>query len=199
MSGLALTNIVALLTQYGYAIIFPISIIEGPIVAVIAGFLVSLGRLNWFVTFCILMAGDIVGDTFYYALGRWGGRGFIRRWGKYIGVSEARVRSLEHYFYAHNWKILTFAKTQAVGSAILFSAGVAQMPFGKYIWYNLLSSLPKVALFEIIGFYFGRGLTSVNMYVNYAGALSFIAAVALLGAYWFIKKYINSKNRELGL
>lgn len=166
-------------------------------VAVIAGFLVSTGHLNWFITFCVLMAGDIVGDTLYYALGRWGGRGFIQRWGKYFGVSEKRVHALEHYFYEHDWKILMIAKTQAIGSAMLFAAGVAKMPYGRYMWYNLLGSVPKIALFEIIGFYFGKGLATVGTYLNYAGIISLVFACGLFGAYMLFKRYIMSRNHEL--
>ena len=47
-------------------------------------------------------------------------------------------------------------KTQALGSPILVAAGIAKAPFGKYILYNTLGSLPKVILFQVIGYYFGK-------------------------------------------
>ena len=39
-------HIVYLLTEYKYLILFPLAIVEGPIIAVIAGFLCSSGFLN---------------------------------------------------------------------------------------------------------------------------------------------------------
>jgi membrane protein DedA with SNARE-associated domain len=190
-----LPNIITLLEAYGYVMIFPIAIVEGPIVAVLAGFLVSLGHLNWLLVFLVLMAGDMVGDTLYYALGRWGGRGFLHRWGKYVGLTEDRAAAFKKTFAAHDWKIILIGKTQAVGSAVLFAAGVARMPFGKYMFYNVLGGTPKIALFEAVGFFFGAWYGTVSTYMNYAGAASFVLALALLFGYWFFRRRVKEEGR----
>ncbi|MEO6077795.1 MAG: VTT domain-containing protein, partial [Candidatus Andersenbacteria bacterium] len=122
MLTFTLEHLIVLMRTYGYTIIFPLSIMEGPIVAVLSGFIASLGKLNIFFVFFTLLAGDIIGDTIHYIIGRWGRHSFIKKWGKYIGVTESKIQALEKYFAKHNWKILAFGKTQPIGSAILISA-----------------------------------------------------------------------------
>jgi membrane protein DedA with SNARE-associated domain len=68
-----LPDILIILEKYKYWLIFPIVIIEGPIIVVISGFLVYLGFLNAYITYIILVIGDSIGDSMYYAIGRYGG------------------------------------------------------------------------------------------------------------------------------
>ena len=63
--------LISSLSQYKYLILFPLAIIEGPIVTVIAGFLCSQAILEPFYVFPIIVIGDILGDSLYYGLGRW--------------------------------------------------------------------------------------------------------------------------------
>lgn len=65
-------QIISLLTAYKYFFLFPIVVVEGPIITVIAGFLSSLGYLNIIIAYLVVVAGDIVGDSAYYAIGFYG-------------------------------------------------------------------------------------------------------------------------------
>lgn len=197
MLGLTLSNIILLINQYGYIILFPISIIEGPIVSVIAGFLVSVSSLNGIVVFFILMAGDLVGDTLYYILGLASRHGFVIRWGKYVGITTERVTKLEKYFKRHDWKILLIGKTQPIGSAILFTAGMIKMPLKKFIGYNLLASVPKVLLFEFAGFYLGRVYGTLDGYTDNLAIIFGTITFVLITIYIMIKRYLRSTNPDL--
>ena len=95
MLSLTIEKLVLLLSHYGYAVLFPLAVIEGPAVSVLAGFAVSLGYLNGIAVFLVLLLGDVVGDALHYALGRWGRKSFIERWGKYVGLNYERVMKLE--------------------------------------------------------------------------------------------------------
>lgn len=197
MLDLSNTGILALLTHYGYAIIFPISILEGPMVATLAGFLVSIGSLNAIIVFLLLLLGDMLGDTLYYALGRFTRRGKVPRWLGFLGIADHNVHIFEHYFQKHDWKIILLGKTQAVGSVILFSAGFAKMPYKKFMGYNIVGSIPKIILFEGIGFYFGEAYNRLSTYFDYAAVASLALALVLLGGYWLFKRYLKTHYEEL--
>jgi membrane protein DedA with SNARE-associated domain len=197
MLDLSTSGILELLTQYGYAIIFPISIIEGPMVAALAGFLVSVGRLNAVLVFLLLLLGDMIGDTLYYCLGYFFRRGKVPKWLGYIGIKDHNVHVFEHYFQKHDWKIILLGKTQAVGVVILFSAGFARMSYKKFMAYNVLGSTPKIILFEGIGFYFGESYKQLDSYFNYAAIASMALALALLGGYFLFKRYLKTHYEEL--
>lgn len=60
---------IQLLLTYKYIILIPLSIIEGPIVTVICGFLVTLKFFNPFLVYVVMVLGDIVGDGLIYYMG----------------------------------------------------------------------------------------------------------------------------------
>ncbi len=197
MLGFTNTELLDLLTQYGYGIVFPISVLEGPIIATLSGFLVSLKVFNPFLATLVLILGDLVGDTLYYGLGRAFRRKKIPGWLRFVGIRDDNVHTFEGYFHKHDWKIILLGKTQAVGSAILFTAGFAKIPYKRYMLYNLLGSAPKVLLFEAIGYYFGKAYTEFDSYLNAIGLLSFLFAAFMLLAYFLFKRYLKSHYTEL--
>jgi len=55
----------SLLLTYKYLILIPLAVVEGPIITVIAGFLITLGYMNIFLVYLIVIAGDLAGDYFF--------------------------------------------------------------------------------------------------------------------------------------
>jgi len=182
--------LVLLLTKYGYFILFPLAVIEGPIITVIGAFWASLGYLNVFIVYGVVIIGDLVGDVVFYAIGRWGGRKFLEKWGRYFGVSPDHVLHLEKQFEKYSGKTILFGKwTHFVGLAILIVAGMAKMPFRKFIWLNFVSSLPKSLAFIIIGYYFGQAYQQIDKYFGYATLSMFFVIILLVAIYFFVKKF----------
>lgn len=195
MTGLTTAAIIALLIKYRYLLIFPIAVLEGPIISMVVGFLIYAGYLNGAVAFGLLIFADLVGDSLYYFLGRFGRKRFLHKYGHYIGMNEARILVLEKQFEKNHWKILAAGKTQAVGSLILVAAGVAKAPFDKFLWYNLLSSLPKTLFFILIGYFFGHGYIEINKFSGYTGWISISLSVLLIFLYFAVRLYLKKKNR----
>lgn len=182
-----LSEVIGLLTLHKYAILLPVSILEGPIITVIAGFLVSKGILGFWLSYLILMIGDLVGDVVYYGIGRWGGRHFIHKWGKYMGLNENTVLKTEHHFKHHSIKTLAFGKTQVIGGVVLAAAGMAKMPILKFLIINLLASLVKVMGLLILGYYFGHAYTSIQKYLGIYGEIT-VGILILVLLYFLIRK-----------
>lgn len=187
-------SIVALLQHYGYWVLLPIATLEGPFISLLAGLLVGMGILSAPISFGVLMLGDMIGDTIYYSMGYFARRKHFPSWYRYLGITEERVAKLEKHFKNHDWKILFFAKTQALGSVILFSGGFAHMPYKKYMVYNVLGSLPKVALFLTVGYHFIKGYEQIDGFVNLAGIFSILVGVTLLLGYWAFTRYFNGNG-----
>jgi len=190
-----LQEIIFFLTTYKYFFLFPVTVIEGPIITVIAGFLISLGILNPFVAYIVVVVGDVVGDIIYYAIGYYGREKFIKRWGRFIGVTVERAESLEQHFEKHSGKTLFVGKlSHAVGAVVILAAGMAKMPFWKFVWYTTLPSLPKSLVLLFIGFYFGQAYVTINSYLNYTTVIMTAAAILFIVIYFVVKKI--SKNYE---
>lgn len=186
----SLDQITELFVTYRYALIFPLTVLEGPIVTVIGSFLASQGYLNVYAVYAISVVGDLVGDVLYYGLGRFGRHGFIDKYGKYLLVPPERVKELEGHFGRHSGKTLVIGKlTHAMGVFVLVSAGIAKVPFGQYLLYNFLPTLPKSLAFVMIGFYFGKAFGEINSYLEWV-AFGGTALVLLALLLYFIPKAI---------
>ena len=185
-------KIASLLISYRYAIFFPITIVEGPIATLIAGFLVSLGYFNIFAVYGVAVVGDLVGDMIYYVIGSAGGEQILKR-GRFLGIKTEQLTKLQEHFKAHAGKTLLFGKwTHAVGGAILLAGGIARMSFKKFIWFNFLGTLPKALVFLIIGYYFGQAYQQIDKYFGYATLSIFLAIVLAAAIYFFAKRMRQS-------
>jgi membrane protein DedA with SNARE-associated domain len=182
--------LVHLLITYRYFVLFPFTIIEGPAVSIIGGFLASLGYLNLFIVYVVVIVGDMVGDSMYYAAGRWGRGGFLQRWGHLIGITETRVEKLEGHFQRHSGKTLILGKLTHVGVImILVAAGVARVPFWEFLWYDAVATIPKSLALVLIGFFFGHAYKSISHYLDYGTyGLLIVAATSVIG-YLLWSKY----------
>ena len=182
----SLDQIVQLLVHFRYLILYPIAVLEGPIISIIGGFLVSRGYLNFIVTYLVLAAGDLTGDFIYYTIGRWGGQHFIKRWGARFGLNAERMAKVDQHFFDHGGKTLLFGKwTQTVGAPILVTAGVIRMPLKKYFLYNTLGQIPKSLVLIVIGYYFGKAYNKWDRYLNEISLVVLIIIILIVVIYFF--------------
>src|SRR6185369_15827143 len=98
------------LDHFKYIVIFPLAIVEGPIVTILSGLLVYLGQMNFILAYVLLAAGDLVGDVLIYYLGKYGNRGFASRVMSFLGITRERVQLVEKKFLANPKKIFTIGK-----------------------------------------------------------------------------------------
>lgn len=188
MTAFALTRLMPLLARYGYAILLPIAVVEGPAMSMIAGALVAAGQLNG-VTACILLVlADLVGDAGYYGLGRFGHAPLLAAISTRLSLTPERLAPLEERFHANDWKLLMIGKTQALGSIILYFAGASRMSFSRYMLLNLFGTVPKVILFELIGYFLWRGVLHSTRYVDFVTFSLFGLALVLLVLYWLVRR-----------
>jgi membrane protein DedA with SNARE-associated domain len=188
-----LIRVIPLIARYGYAVLLPVAVVEGPTVAAITGALVALGQLDPIVSCLLLVVADLVGDALYYALGRYG-HGPISNWiNKRLRITPERLRPLAQRFHDNDWKLIMIGKTQALGGIILYFAGASRMAFGRYMALNLIGTFPKVILFQLIGYtlgyFFGASVLHSTRYVDFVTASLFTFALILLaGSYWLVRR-----------
>jgi membrane-associated protein len=189
---MTLATFLSWLMAYKYWALFPIAVIEGPIITVAAGFLVALGIFNPFIAYVVIVIGDTVGDALHYAVGYFGGKSFIDRWGKYLGVSLETIVPLEKSFADKGHSFFFWGKAlHGIGGALLIAAGLIRYPFGKFLISNVLGTLVKSALLLIIGFYFGQFLGRINSSLNIIAAIMFALVPIALVLYFYWRKHAN--------
>lgn len=176
------------LLNYRYLILFPLTIIEGPIVTVTAGVLSSLGLFNFFVVYVVAVIGDLTGDALYYSIGRFG-RKPLERWGHFVGFSKERLEKMENHFADHGGKTLMAAKlSHGIGGIVLITAGVAKISFRKFLVFNFWATLPKTLILLLIGFYFGNTIVGLRRYFDFAWLGTLAITIVLFIIYMLLRK-----------
>jgi membrane protein DedA with SNARE-associated domain len=174
-------HIVNLLIQYKYLLIFPLAIVEGPIIAVIAGFLCTSGFLNPYLVFPIIVIGDLIGDTICYLLGRWGVPKFIKRFSYRFGLSNEKIDRARLFFDSNPNATISISKiTLGIGVAGIYIAGNVGVPYKKFIRICLVTSFLQYVIYLSIGLLFGHAYIRINHYLNYFASFSIITVLAFI-------------------
>lgn len=167
-----------IIRSYGYLALFPLAIIEGPIVTIIGGFLVSLKILNPVLVYLIVIAGDMLGDTIFYLLGRYGRAHFLKWIGPKIGVTHESLEKVRTHFDIHGHKTIMMAKlVQGVGVAGLVAAGSARVPYLRYMSMCIVVTTIQAAGFLTIGYFFGHAYVTLNAYLHYFASGAIVIAL----------------------
>lgn len=193
-----LDPIAVTITQHGYAALLLAAIVEGPIATVIGAFLASQGLLDAVLVYAVAVAGDLIGDCICYGIGR---SGWIALRRTSMGGSQQdgskhrwrRFLTLARRLKTHAGRMLLFGKlTHSAGFLVLLTAGAVRIPVTAFLGYNLLGTLPKSALFMVIGYFFGTAYTEIDSYLAIASCLIF-AAICLGAGMWLRKRLLLSE------
>jgi membrane-associated protein len=160
-----LESILEYLINYRYYLIIPLTIVEGPIVMVLCGFLLRLGTFELLPLYGALTLGDLIGDVIWYCIGRFWGIHFVRKFGKFFSITEANLQRGTELFQRHHNKILFISKiTMGFGLALvtLITAGMAKVPFRKYMVLNFSGQLIWTGVLLSVGYLFGHLYTSID-------------------------------------
>jgi membrane protein DedA with SNARE-associated domain len=110
-----------------------------------AGFLVSdssvepltHGPWNFWLVVIAATIGNVLGSLIAYAIGAWGGRPFLERYGRYLLIRPHEIDTAERFFARWGSQTAFFSRfLPIVRTFISFPAGVARMPLGRFIVYS---------------------------------------------------------------
>jgi membrane protein DedA with SNARE-associated domain len=172
---MTLRQIIRFFIRYKYEALFPVAVLEGPIISIIAGFLVSRGHLALIPALLVVFMGDVISDTVFYILGR-GGRHMIE-YLKFLHISPARLEKLENQFASSPWKTMIVGKVSyGLGTVFMVAGGASHMSFKKFLEYILSLNIIRSSILLAIGFYFGKVAIHIGpTYLKY-----YIIAVIIL-------------------
>ena len=181
-------QLIPLISHYGYWILFPLVVIEGPIVATLAGFLVFLGYLRFWPTLGILLVGDIASDAFYYLLGRFGNRHrLVKKYG----------RQLQPLWDKHPRQLIFFGKlAYGLSVPLIVSAGVAKISPGRFLAYVLPATVLQYGGLLLVSYYLGLSYKLTEKYIFYLGLVVMLVLIILGVRFWrYARKQVRALNQ----
>ena len=173
-------------------------IFEGPVLMMASGFLYRTGFFEIVPLFTVILIGDLIGDIMWYVAGRYFAHPILQKKGSFVGINPERFEKINELFNKYHVKILIFSKlTLGLGFAvgILAAAGMAKIPFKKFMLINIIGEFFLVAILLSIGYFFGQLYlnTSDNMKAGFVISLAVIVVTAL----FFFSRYIKRISKKL--
>ncbi len=163
-----------------------------------SGFLVTQGKFNfWLIVFAGTL-GNLVGSIAAYFLGFWGEdhivRSLIRKYGKYILISEHEYDRSERWFRKYG-EIIVFVSRllPAVRTYISLPAGIAKMNFRKFILYTTIGSFIWSLFLTYIGVALGQNWNKIGNFFHAFDAV--IVFFGLIFVIWYIRRKIRKVHR----
>lgn len=152
-----ITNFIERVGYLGLGSLMALEAIVAPIpselIVPFAGFLISDGRFTWLGVLLTTTIGSLVGAYVLYAIGRYGGRPLIARWGHWVLVKPEDVEKAEKFFLNHGRKAIFISKfVPIVRSYIALPAGLSRMPLAPFFFYSALGSIIWNSFLVYLGF-----------------------------------------------
>ncbi|MBV8206300.1 MAG: DedA family protein [Acidobacteria bacterium] len=108
-----------------------------------AGYLVYTGRFHLYAVAAVGALGCNVGSLAAYAVGYYGGRPLVERYGSYLLLSRRELEHTERFFARYGGATVFVARLlPVVRTFIALPAGVARMPQGRFHFYTFAGSFP---------------------------------------------------------
>src|SRR3990167_6184687 len=181
-------DLVKIIESVGYLGIFAIVFAEsglfvgaflpGDSLLFTAGFLASQGFFDiWLlapITFIAAVLGDSVGYTFGHKVGR---RLFQKE--DSIFFHKKHLLRAQSFYEKHGGKTITIARfLPVVRTFAPIVAGMGEMPYSKFLFYNLLGGFLWAVCLPLAGYFLGSLIPNVDKYLLPIIALIVIASIA---------------------
>lgn len=191
---MVLASLLSVARDVGYPVLFLLVAIEtmgipvpGETAIFTAGILASRDELQIEAVIVIAAAGAIIGDNIGFAIGHFGGRPLVNRYGRYIFLTPARVDRATGFFERHGgWIIVVARFIEGLRQANGIIAGVSGIHWARFLLFNAIGAGLWVAVWTCIGYFSGSHVNAIyhtatrySTYIAVAVGVLVLAYIAL--------------------
>jgi len=138
------------------------------------------------------VAGNTVGSLVAYAVGAYGGRPLLERYGRYVLISAADLATAERHFARWGDATVFFSRMlPIVRTFISVPAGIARMPLWRFVTFSVLGAIPWVMLLVWGGVVLGDHWTDIKLSLK--GLDYLVVAAIALGVALFLWRHLRAR------
>jgi membrane protein DedA with SNARE-associated domain len=162
--------------------------VPGETVLIAGAVFAGSGRLNIVAVGVVGFLAAVTGDNIGYAIGRFGGRALVERWGRYVFLTNERLDKAELFFARHGGKIIVVARfIEGLRQANGLIAGISGMRWLKFLACNALGAALWVGTWVSVGYFAGQHITAIYDAITNYSLYAAIAAVVLLAGWLLLR------------
>lgn len=142
--------------------------------------------------------GVTLGSLPYYALGYYGGKPAILKWGKWLGITWQSVEDFNSKLTRSWWDDVVFTGLRALPilpSVVLsVGPGVFRLPMRTYLLGSFIGTFIRATVMGFIGSRLGAGVSAFSQTIERAqiiGAVFLVITIVIAGYFWW-----RSRNKK---
>jgi membrane protein DedA with SNARE-associated domain len=194
-----LQSLAPVLDRHGYAAVVALVGVEsfgvpapGQTILIAAGVYAGAGQLNLAAVLGLGWLAAVVGDNLGYAIGHYGGRKLVLRFGRYVRLTGDRLATAERFFARHGNIVVPVARfIDGLRQVNGIVAGLAQMEWRRFLAYNMLGATAWVGLWVLVGYLAGAHIETIyrefQRYAKYVFAALVVVVIAVL-VRWMLRQ-----------
>ena len=190
-----------LLGEYGYGLVFVVIMLEAmgvpfPGESMIIGasaYAAATGKLHIWGVILAAIGGAIMGDNFGYLIGRWAGIPLLRKFGKYVGLTDKRLDLSRYLFKTQGGKVVFVGRFIAIlRTFVALFAGANHMEWKTFLLWNAVGGIMWASLYGIGAYLLGDAMKRLAGPIGIG--IGCVAAVVIVAAVIALRR--NEKHLE---
>jgi membrane protein DedA with SNARE-associated domain len=158
------------------------------------GYLVYKGILDFYGAALAGAVGGTIGSLISYYIGLIGGRAFLERYGKYLGLPHRKLVQAEQWFNRYgNSTVFITRLLPGVRTFISLPVGAAKMNVGYFTLYTFIGSLIWSLFLTYIGQKLGENWELLKSWFHIADLIIIVVIIAAI-AYFMLRKKDKYKD-----
>ena len=190
------------MTNLGYLGMFLGMVLEAVIIVIpselilaTAGILAGKGIFSLSLAFLVGILGSVFCAIAIYAMGYFGGRKFIKKYGKFFFMKEEDIDNCDEWFQKYGPCAAFIGRNfPIIRTLISLPMGVSRVPFFKFLIYTTLGSIPWTFAFVYVGYALGNNWIILDNFVKKLKVPIYILLAILLISYFYKKIKEKRKN-----
>ncbi|MDH6118345.1 DedA family protein [Kitasatospora sp. GAS204B] len=191
------------LSHYGYLAVGLLVLLDnaaipvpGQTVLILAAVYAGAGQLNLAAVIVVAVVAAVAGGCVGYLLGHYGGQALVHRYGRYVGLTGARLHKAEDFFERNGGKVVLVARfIDGLRQTFGIIAGTTGMPWRRFLLWNTLGALLWVGVWSTAGYLAGSNIDQVyrtalryQLYLLLAVAALLLALGARHALRWYERR-----------
>lgn len=184
-----------LMTNFGYFGMFlgvvleaVIIIIPSEVILATGGILAGRGIFSFWMAFLVGLVGSVFCAIIIYLIGYFGGRSFVKKYGKFFFMKEEDIEKCDIWFEKYGPLAAFLTRNfPIVRTLISLPMGISKVNFPRFVLFTTLGSIPWTFAFVYVGYALGNNWIILNNFVKKL-KLPIIILLILLFINYLLKK-----------
>jgi membrane protein DedA with SNARE-associated domain len=184
------------ISTYGYPVIFlllTLGVVGLPIpdetLLVFCGYLIFKGRMHPLLAWMTALGGSWCGISLSYTIGRTLGLAAVKRFGKYLHITEERLDRVHQWFdRIGHWALFAGYYIAGLRHFTAIVAGASKLKFSSFVAYSWSGGLLWVTSFLTLGYLLGENWKTISETVEHYMLYFSIAVLAAAAGYFLIQR-----------